>query len=331
MQVQSRIQQSIGYISAFSPINTTKRYNDDSFFYPLKKPLINIMITTSSQLNNLAPTPSPIVYLGTGGYSDTDLLGTLYPPDAKKTDFLAEYAKHYGAVEINSSFYAPLGHKAYEGMLRKSEAKIKFAIKLHQDFSHTRRATPEQANAFIDALKPLIEANCLGALLVQFPHGFDRTRNNRLYLAQLSDWFSDYPLAIEFRHASWHIPQVEHSFQTFGLIWCSVDYPKVSGLPASRLIFTQQSSHHDNTLTKRIGYLRLHGNNLNWWDAHSASERHDYRYTLQEMQALAQAISNQRQYFDELYVFFQNTTKAHAYYNIQMLRTSLNQLNFEVR
>ena len=51
--------------------------------------------------------PSPRIYLGTGGYSDTDLLGTLYPQGTKKTDFLREYAKQYGAVEINSTFYAP--------------------------------------------------------------------------------------------------------------------------------------------------------------------------------------------------------------------------------
>ena len=48
--------------------------------------------------------PTPRIYLGTGGYSDTDLLGTLYPTGTKKTDFLREYAKQYGAVEINSTF-----------------------------------------------------------------------------------------------------------------------------------------------------------------------------------------------------------------------------------
>lgn len=308
----------------------------------------------------ITPTPkastalTPTVYLGTGGYSDTDMIGTLYPTGTKKTDFLAEYAKHYGAVEINSSFYAPLGHKAYEGMLRKSEGKVKFAIKLHQDFSHTLKATAEHATAFIQALQPLIEADCLAPLLIQFPHGFDRTRDHRLYLAKLADWFSNYPLAVEFRHASWHIPQVEHSFQQFGLIWCSVDYPQVNGLPNSRLLFTQgtgqninrdsinQISINQNNSTQydsqtkssgqqtRIGYLRMHGNNLNWWDALSASERHDYRYTPQEMQNWAQAIANQRQHFDELYVFFQNSTKAHAYYNIQMLRSALEHLQFQV-
>lgn len=291
-------------------------------------------------------TEMPTIYLGTGGYSDSDMLGTLYPIGTKKADYLAEYAKHYKAVEINSSFYAPLGRKAYEGMVKKSEAKIKFAVKLHQDFSHSLKATPEHAAAFIDALQPIIEAGCLAPLLIQFPHGFDRNRNHRLYLAQLIEWFSGFDLAIEFRHASWHIPQVEHSFQNFRLIWCSVDYPQVSGLPKSRLLFTQQ-----NQLTKqkssvqtenldpvslnpqpqpRIGYLRMHGNNLNWWNAMSASERHDYRYTPAEMQAWAQAIANQSQHFDQLYVFFQNSTKAHAYYNIAMLKQALLGFGFKV-
>ena len=74
----------------------------------------------------------------------------------------------------------------------------------------------------------------------------------------------------------------------------------------------------------------MHGNNLNWWNALAASERHDYRYSVEEMQAWAQAIANQRQHFDQLYVFFQNSTKAHAYYNIAMLREALQALQFEV-
>lgn len=268
----------------------------------------------------------PIVYLGTGGYSDTDLLGTLYPEGTKKSDFLAEYSKHYGAVEINSTFYAPIGQKAFAGMLRKSDAKVRFAVKLHQDFTHARTGSPEHALAFIEAIKPIIEADCLAPLLLQFPHGFNRNQPNRLYLAKLVDWFSDYPLAIEFRHTSWHIPQVIDSFRQQGLIWCSVDYPKVSGLPPSRLIFSQDNQNSG----LRTGYLRLHGNNLNWWEAMSSTERHDYRYSVEEMQGWAQAIANQRQHFDVLYVFFQNSVKAHSYYNIKMLREALLRLGFEV-
>ena len=139
--------------------------------------------------------PTSRIYLGTGGYSDTDLLGTLYPTGTKKTDFLREYAKHYGAVEINSTFYAPIGQKAFAGMVNKAyvqtDSQLKFAVKLHQDFTHARKGTPEHAQAFLTALTPLIEANALAPLLLQFPHGFDRTREHRLYFANIVRWFKD--------------------------------------------------------------------------------------------------------------------------------------------
>jgi uncharacterized protein YecE (DUF72 family) len=48
------------------------------------------------------------------------------------------------------------------------------------------------------------------------------------------------------------------------------------------------------------------------------------------MQDWAQAIANQRQHFDTLYIFFQNTVNAHAYYNIAMLREALGKFRFEV-
>ena len=62
----------------------------------------------------------------------------------------------------------------------------------------------------------------------------------------------------------------------------------------------------------------------------SAADRHDYRYSEAEMNDWAQAIANQRQHFDTLYIFFQNTVNAHAYYNIAMLREALSKFGFEV-
>ena len=112
------------------------------------------------------------IYIGTGGYSDTDFLGILYPADTKKTEFLTEYSRHYATVEINSSFYAPLGRKAYEGMLKKSNGQLKFSIKIHQDFTHRLTATAETSQAFLQAIEPILAADCLAALLIQFPHGF---------------------------------------------------------------------------------------------------------------------------------------------------------------
>lgn len=260
------------------------------------------------------------IYLGTGGYSDDDLVGVLYPDNAKKSDYLRHYADNYRAVEVNSSFYAPIGRKAFEGMLEKSHGQLQFGIKLHQDFSHHGKGTAEHAAAFIEAIEPIQAADKLAALLLQFPHSFDRTANHRQYLAQVVSWFEGVPLTIEFRHPSWHTEPVIASFRQQGLIWCSVDYPNVQGLPQS-----------DIHLTTRRGYLRLHGQNLNWWEAYNAAERHDYRYTEQDMQQLATQIAAKQQEFDDLFVFFQNTVKGHAVYNIAMLRQALQGFGLNVQ
>ena len=88
------------------------------------------------------------IYIGTGGYSDTDLIGTLYPHSAKANEFLHYYANHYDCVEINASFHAPIGQKTLLGMLNKADGRLKFSFKLQlpssiqfssvQSLSHVR-------------------------------------------------------------------------------------------------------------------------------------------------------------------------------------------------
>ncbi|MGY4676291.1 DUF72 domain-containing protein [Pasteurella sp. P03HT] len=264
---------------------------------------------------------NPHIYIGTGGYSDTDLIGTLYPFGADKTEFLTIYSQHYDAIEINSTFHAPIGVKALQGMVEKAQGRLQFSVKLHQDFSHKRIATRENAETFLATLQPLKDQHCLANLFVQFPTSFERTHANRYYLAELVSWFKDHILAIEFRHPSWHCQSVLDYFGGKGnLIWCNVDYPQNIGLPAFQFYANQ-----------RTAYLRLHGRNPNWWQAQSAQERHDYRYNDVELQNLAKRLNQHRNEFDRLYLYFQNTTKSHSFYNIERLKAYLAEYGFEVK
>lgn len=264
---------------------------------------------------------TPHIYIGTGGYSDTDLVGTLYPFGTDKADFLSVYSQHYDTVEINSTFHATIGYKAVQGILKKAEGRLKFSVKLHQDFSHKRTATAEQAQAFLAALQPLCDSHCLANLFVQFPTSFERQHANRYYLAELVSWFSDYPLAIEFRHASWHTQSVRDYFHgKENLIWCNVDYPQNIGLPAFQFYANQ-----------RTAYLRLHGRNPYWSKAQSAQERHDYCYSETELQQLATLLNQRKAEFDQLYLYFQNTTNSHSFYNIESLKGYLASYGFKAK
>lgn len=104
------------------------------------------------------------------------------------------------------------------------------------------------------------------------------------------------------------------------LIWCNVDYPQNIGLPAFHFYANQ-----------RTAYLRLHGRNPNWRKAQSAQERHDYRYSETELQQLAALLNQRKAEFDRLYLYFQNTTKSHSFYNIESLKEYLAEVGFEVK
>ena len=45
------------------------------------------------------------LYLGTSSWSSDDWRGTIYPADAKSSDYLTHYAKKLSAVEIDMTFY----------------------------------------------------------------------------------------------------------------------------------------------------------------------------------------------------------------------------------
>ena len=262
------------------------------------------------------------IYIGTGGYSNDDWLGLLYPPGTKPADFLRIYAQHYNAVELNSSFYAIPGIKAFEGMLRKSDAKVRFAVKLHQSMTHSRDADGEMYQRLFESVQPLREAGMLGPFLAQFPYSFHRTPENRRYLLELTKHFEHFEgesLALEFRTADWDLDEVREAVRQFGLTYVSVDYPPLSGLPAPEL-----------HLTSDIAYLRLHGRNkAKWWDGKNASERHDYLYTPDELRPWVLKVLEHQEELSQVYLLFLNTTKGSALKNASMVQAMLEELGLD--
>lgn len=262
------------------------------------------------------------VFIGCGGYTNDEWTapGLIYH-GVRKDDYLATYAQHFDAVELNSSFYAIPGLKAFEGMVRKSGGRTRFTVKLNKAFTHERAPTEADFDRMLQSPEPLREAGTMGPYLAQLPYSFHRTAENRKYLANLAERFAGHELAVELRHASWDKPEVREGMAEFGLIWVSPDYPPLGGLPEPQV-----------HVTGDVGYLRLHGRNrASWWEGQSASERHDYRYTRAEMDEWAEKIALVNDDLSELYVFFQNTTKGHALKNIPMLREALNARGVPVR
>lgn len=259
------------------------------------------------------------LYAGTGGYSNEDWRGIFYPEELKPREFLSVYAEHFNATELNSSFYAIPGEKAFAGMLKNSHNRVRFAVKVHQSMTHERKATPDDYERLFASVTPLKEAGMLGPFLAQFPYSFHRTKENRLYLKALAERFTaaNMPLALEFRAGDWHLPEVIAAVKASGHIWVSVDYPPLPKLPPATL-----------QLTADVAYIRLHGRNQKtWFTGKSAAERHDYLYSREELAPwVAQILEADVR---ECYLFFLNTTKGHALKNLAMLAELLEEAGAE--
>jgi len=264
-------------------------------------------------------TESAAVRVGPAGWSYDDWQGIVYPPGMPRhlhpLEFLSRY---FDTVEVNSSYYRPLppNYAANWLNLLDGNPRFKLTAKLYKAFTHERGSWPSQQD--IDAVRagfdPLMDARRLGAVLVQFPWSFTRTVENRKWHARVAGTFSEYPLALEVRHASWNRPEVFDELAQRGIAFCNIDQP----------LFANSLGPTD-TVTARVGYVRLHGRNADDWFREDASrdERYDYLYSREELGQWLRKIERIREMAAEVYAITNNHYRGQAVVNAFELQDGL--------
>jgi uncharacterized protein YecE (DUF72 family) len=86
--------------------------------------------------------PEPGLYLGTSGWSYADWEGTLYPKGLPAASRLAEYAKRYATVEIDSTFYGTPRRSTVEKWREVVPEGFLFAAKFPEEFCTLPTRTP---------------------------------------------------------------------------------------------------------------------------------------------------------------------------------------------
>ncbi|MFI5355337.1 MAG: DUF72 domain-containing protein, partial [Desulfobaccales bacterium] len=220
------------------------------------------------------------LYIGPAGWDYPDWQGVVYPPGVKGAGRLAFLAALFQVVEINVTFYRPLGPRDAERWLAAvaEQPEFRFTAKLWQVFTHERHLSAPDLAQFQAGLEPLFDAGRLGMLLAQFPYSFHNTAENRAYLLSLKSLLRKYPLAVEVRHRSWQQRAVREFLAEAGLDFCNIDQPLVSyPMGATRWV----------TGTK--GYLRCHGRRGEKWFefGEDRGARYDYLYGPEELAELA--------------------------------------------
>lgn len=238
------------------------------------------------------------IHIGPAGWAYKDWEGTVYPAQLKKEKHPVEYlAQYFDLIEINTSFYGHIRPEVGKLWCKKAKAAnpgFLFTAKLNRAFTHSPIAVLESTSAATIRFDPkdehdaklgldsIAEENMLGALLMQFPISFKNTNENRDHLDVLIRMFSQYPLAVEVRHASWSNEGTLRYFAEKGVAFCNIDQPLLG-----RAI---KPSEH---VTSQIGYIRLHGRRYDqWFDPEKSSDRYDYLYTGDELQGWKDKIQN---------------------------------------
>jgi uncharacterized protein YecE (DUF72 family) len=253
-------------------------------------------------------TAKPKLFIGPAGWDYPDWQGVVYPKGLKGTDRLTFLAAHFGAVEINVSFYRPL-NPAYARRWLAAVAHrpdFRFTAKVWQVFTHERRLPEAELTQFREGLGPLLTGGKLGVLLAQFPYSFHNTEENRAYLLKLKDALQNFPLAVEVRHRSWQQRAIREFLAEVGLDFCNIDQPMVSyPMGATRWV------------TGSRGYLRCHGRHKEAWFefAQDRQARYDYLYSPEELADLADRARELMAKAGETYVIFNNHPAGQAVAN----------------
>lgn len=254
------------------------------------------------------------ILIGTSGYSFADWVGPFYPLGTRASEFLPHYARHFDAVEVNSTYYGIPKPQVLERMAARTPEDFRFVVKLHRSMTHEHSLDPATVGEFLQAIEPLKQAGKYDGLLAQFPWAFQRTVAHRRFLATLRERLEPEPLFVEFRHDSWLTPDLEASLREHQVGFCAVDEPRLRGLMPPVALQTTDDA-----------YIRFHGRNAaNWW-GRGAGDRYDYDYRRDELQEWVGKIRELAERARRIYLFFNNCHAGQAARSAKLMQDLLRQ------
>jgi uncharacterized protein YecE (DUF72 family) len=257
--------------------------------------------------------PGPVgrrgrIFVGTSGYSFDDWVGPFYPHGIQRNRMLDEYVKHFGVVEINSSYYRIPGANMFARMEEKTPDGFGFIVKLYKGMTHEIEDDAEMYAKFTGAVEPLRRAGKFGGYLAQFPWRFRKGDHEMRHLKALKERLDDAPLFAEFRHDSWMGKETFEFLRENGVGYCSVDEPGLKGLIPPLAVATTDTA-----------YVRFHGRNAkNWW-GRGGGDRYDYDYSREELGEWVDKLHTLETKANRVYAFFNNCHAGHAARNAEIM------------
>src|ERR1700716_4220892 len=166
--------------------------------------------------------------VGTSGFSYSSWRGSFYPRRLKPEQMLDFYAQRLPTVEVNTTFYRTQPDEVVAGWVAAVPSDFRFAVQAHRRISHKPRMPNLEEAMRVLAREANGVGDRLGPVLFQLPPTapLDESRTERIAALLPSHW----RVAYQFRHASWHTPEVAGLLERMGAALVHGDGEEVPGL-----------------------------------------------------------------------------------------------------
>lgn len=232
------------------------------------------------------------LFIGTAGYQYKHWRDAFFPADLRKKDWFDFYARTFGALEVNGTFYNLPSEAGLDAWAEQAPPGFVYAPKFSRFGSHMKKLKDPGASVppFTERVRRL--GAHLGPVLVQLPG------NWRVNVERLEDFLDALPddmrWAVELRDASWFRDDVFAALEKRGVA----------------LVAHDMLADHPQAVTAGFVYLRFHGPNGDYTGS----------YTPQYLGAHAKRIRAELDAGRDVYAFFNNDAQAYAPHDAQRLQ-----------
>ena len=235
-----------------------------------------------------------------------------YPRGTRAADMLALYARAFGTVEVDSTFYAVPAAATVDNWHKRTPPRFTFSLKLPQAITHEfalRAASADLLAEFCDHARLLHDK--LAATLVQLPPHFEADAENTRTLARFLPLLPrDLRFAVEFRHASWLREDVIDLLNRHHVSLCLVEGQWIARRAQWQCV---------ESLTADFAYVRFMGaRDLTRFDEVQRPQDANLRLWAEALRRLAARASH-------VYAYFSNFYEGHAPASANALKRQLGQ------
>ncbi|MEE8142526.1 MAG: DUF72 domain-containing protein [Planctomycetota bacterium] len=220
---------------------------------------------------------------GVSGWDYVDWRGPLYPTRPPRGfRALPLLARFLDFMEVNVTFYRPLGGSVAQRWLQETPPRFQFVVKAFGGWTHRgEKPEGEALTRFREIIDPILGSQRLAGVLVQYPPSFRDTKASREELIHLRDALTPARVFVEVRSRALYRVSFLSFLESHDLNFVNVDLPEMGTLPRMTRINTGPQA-----------FLRLHGRNALAWANPRAGrdQRYDHQYSREELSELLEVV-----------------------------------------